>query len=75
MPLTRFTLKVFTADGRECEPFVFRAPSGCHYTEAGIQVALSEFMHHFERQFPGANYRVVRTGKNSFNALPSGANA
>ena len=72
---TKFTLKIFTSDGEEFEPFVFRAPSGCHYTEAGVQQHLAEFMHHFEQNFPGANYRVVRTGKTTFNALPSAGNA
>jgi len=72
---SKFTLKIFTSDGSESEPFVFRAPTGCDYTEHGVQRIIAEFMHHFEQQFPGANYRVVRTGKNSFNALPSAGNA
>ena len=70
MPITRFTLKVFTTKGRECEPFIFRAPSGCHYTDEGIQVTISQFMAEMEKHFPGVIFRVVKTGRAQWNALP-----
>jgi hypothetical protein len=68
--MRRVTLKVFTSEQGKSEPYVFHAPPGRQFTDAGAADLVLRFLGQLNKTFPGNTFRVVTTGRGQYNVIP-----
>jgi hypothetical protein len=63
-------LKVFASDGNSFHRLTLRPPRGQHWTQLGIKLAMSKYVHSLKQQFPANEFRAVKIARNAYNIIP-----
>ena len=62
-------VKVFGSDLKASQIFELRVPKMASQTQANLY-EVSNFIHLLKKQFPGNEFKCVRSGRNRWNVFP-----
>lgn len=65
-------IKIFAPGNKKHKVYIFRAPNGRSFVEAGVEDILSKVVAEVEKMYPEHEYGMVQVGKADYNFLDRG---
>jgi hypothetical protein len=68
-------IKIFDPGNNKHKVYIFRAPNGRSFIEAGVEDILGKVVAEVEKMYPEHDYRMVQVGRADYNFLDCGHKA